>query len=190
LIDLGKTFRYVGKPEYGAIHDITILRNSKDEIENSITNNDEILLDKLFFSLYLVYFFFNMNMTNRGFMGFDRDATKGVWHIELDATKNRKLSREENERNDMIERFRRHIEMAFGDMKGRFDAALVTFRHDRAWLGLVFRFCCALHNLILKHQREGDNFSTTWDGPIPTLMGRSMRRVRVEKSSGPKLLTF
>lgn|SRR5690606_6408292 len=110
-------------------------------------------------------------------MGFEKDINMGTWYIKTHKTPHVQRTEEMEARDEHLELYRRYIEQAFGDVKARFHILFQDFRHDRNYLGLMLRFCCAIHNLILDYFHKPDNFSSVWSGPIPRLDPPRTRKV-------------
>jgi hypothetical protein len=150
LIDLSKKFRFVAGPFPGSPHDITRIRELKEHIKNNTDARAGIALDS-------------------GFMGFEREVSKGVWFVKKHSTAYFTLTAEDVLRNSKIEEVRRYIEFCFGDVKTRFRVVYEVFRHNRDWLFIFWRFCCVIHNIIIDYMHSPDTFSEAYAGPLPKL---------------------
>lgn len=113
-------------------------------------------------------FFYLWNSSSRGFMGADRGMGWGTWYIKKHGTRVPLLA-EDEERNEKIELFRRHIEHAFGDVKSRFSMWQHKYRHDRKWCTLLWRYCCAIHNLLVNCETYPMHFHESWTKSVPHL---------------------
>jgi hypothetical protein len=67
--------------------------------------------------------------------------------------------------NKRLTHCRRRVEVAFGELKGRWVACIRNvFWNDVELLSKVSAVCCALHNFVVK---RGCEFHPRWDVPHP-----------------------
>jgi hypothetical protein len=149
-IDLSNIFQFLSPAVPAATHDIERMRQFQEEFEKGLDRKDVVVADK-------------------GFQGFEKEANVGTWRTKKRKPKNQVMPEEQKEMNRKIEDIRRHIEFAFGTTKLAFDCLLRPWRHDRSWLSSVAQFCCALHNVKLRAERNGDNYEIEWKHPIPQI---------------------
>lgn len=147
VVDLNRKFIFVTSAYPGSLHDSTRLKENKDKIESCITEEDCVVLDS-------------------AFKGMETFFGKGTWLIKKHAVRNSPLSEEEEQFNKIAESVRHNIELAHGEVKARFRVVCEPFRGERAWLSPIWRFCCALHNLILDYRNNPTEFSSQWQGPL------------------------
>jgi hypothetical protein len=147
VMNLSKIFHLVSPALPTAMHDIEILREVKQEIEQEIDSKDVLVADK-------------------SYQSFEREAQVGTWYIKKKKPKNQEMPREQVELNAKIENIRRHIEFGFGSVKLIFDCLLLPWRHDRGWLTSVAHFCVAVHNEKLRCKLFGENYDSAWNYPV------------------------
>ena len=170
-MDLTKHFLYVGAAKPGAQADITHMRGVKYEVNQSISDDDGVILDR-YVPICALLFMAN-GPTNAlsyysAYMSIENEMTHGQWHVKQHATRF-PLTPEQAHRNEQLEVFRKHIEHTFADVKSRFAIFRAPFRHNQGWISTLWHLCCAFHNLVRDHQIDPAHFSTSWQGPLPHL---------------------
>jgi len=158
-MDLSGIFQFVSAAKPGSTHDIELLRQVKEELE-SVLDERVVVLDK-------------------GSQNFDREVSKGTWLVERKSNHNSELSKEDEDYNAKIESIRRRIEMRFGSIKSTFECLLRPWRHDRAWLSPVARFCFAVMNSELRNELNPNQYNVLCEHSIPKIENPRKRKKQV-----------
>lgn len=143
-------FEFVSRAAPAAHHDFYRLKENLHEILPHIDKDEVIILDK-------------------GFEGIEHEVHIGHWYAKKKAHKDHPLKPADVHWNDMLEEIRKLIELTFGEVKGRFKIVHTHYRHERNWIPAIWRFCCAIHNLMLQYKECPEDFSAEWNGPVPQL---------------------
>jgi hypothetical protein len=159
-MDLSGIFQFVSAAKPGSTHDIELLRQVKEELESGLDDRDVVVLDK-------------------GYQGFDREVSKETWLVKKKRSRNSELSKEDENYNAKIESIRRRIEMRFGSIKSTFECLLRPWRHDRAWLSPVARFCFAVMNSKLRNELNPNQYNVLWEHSIPKIENPRKRKKQV-----------
>jgi hypothetical protein len=145
-----RIFLFVSDASPGAHHDMYRLRENYPLFSEFLHIEDKIGLDK-------------------GYIGAEKVIQKGETFVKKKATQNHPLLLQQVEENEKIETYRREIGIAFGRVKSKFQCVRSKWRGELSDLSVIWKFCCALHNLIQRHQTDEKNFDIKWSGKVPIL---------------------
>jgi hypothetical protein len=150
LCDLSGIIRFVSPLCPAGRPDITQLREMIPNLEQQLDPRDVLLFDK-------------------AYIGVEKDFDQNVIHVKYKKPQKAFLPEQLKIENSEMEKIRRHIESAFGDIKNRFSVLEKKFRHDRQLLTPIAHFCTSLCNEIKRYYSDEAHYSSEWKGPIPDI---------------------
>jgi hypothetical protein len=157
LCDLNGEIRYVSPLVGAATSDINHMRQQLPVLNELLSPNDEVIVDKVYESL-------------------EKDIPNVIVHVKKKKPKGGFLCEEENVKNQEMEKIRKIIETVFGRAKLRFRIMTQKFRMKYKKYSFICPFLVAVAEEVRKYQTDTKAYDSCWNYDVPEVPKRIDKR--------------